>query len=224
MSELLYMQVADNIMERIHNGVLREHEKLSERKLAIEYQVSRTVIREAIKLLNEKGLVNTVYGKGSYVKRLDDQFLMNKLQDAMDMSQVELNDVLEARELLESSMVDLILNRIEQKDIEVLEELHRKMEDNVNNGSEYIKYDANFHLALSICTHNRVLAIMTGTLNRMANRELFLSHGDAIRKNANQEHLAMLEALKHKDKEAFRKALNTHIGCIRSRVGGEGEK
>ena len=64
MSELLYMQVSDSLIKKIQEGILQENMKLSERKLAVEYQVSRTVIREAIKLLNEKGLVRTEYGKG----------------------------------------------------------------------------------------------------------------------------------------------------------------
>lgn len=220
MAELLYMQVADNIIERIQNGVLQVNEKLSERKLAAEYEVSRTVIREAIKLLNEKGLVHTVYGKGSYVNIPDDKVLISKFEDAMDMSQVKPEDVVEARELLEIAMSKLILQRVNQHDIEVLEELYEKMENCGEDGTTYVNYDAKFHLALSICTHNRVLSIMTGTLNNMANREKLLQSRE-VRIRANREHKKIIEALKAQNEEELLEAIRVHIMCIRLHIGEE---
>ena len=80
MSELLYMQVSDSLIKKIQEGILQENMKLSERKLAVEYQVSRTVIREAIKLLNEKGLVRTEYGKGTFVNQMNDRLSIDKIQ------------------------------------------------------------------------------------------------------------------------------------------------
>ncbi len=220
MAELLYMQVADNIIERIQNGALQVNEKLSERKLAAEYEVSRTVIREAIKLLNEKGLVHTMYGKGSYVNIPDDKALISKFEDAMDMSQVEPEDVVEARELLEIAMLKLILQRVNQRDIEVLEELYENMENCIEDGRTYVDYDAKFHLALSICTHNRVLSIMTGTLNNMANREQLLQSRE-VRTRANKEHKKIIEALKAQNEKELLEAIGVHIRCIRSHIGEE---
>lgn len=220
MAEMLYMRVADSIIERIQNGTLKEDEKLSERKLAAEYKVSRTVIREAIKLLNEKGLVYTIYGKGSYVNIPDEKVLIGKFEDVMDMSQVLPEELIEARELLEFSMADLILERINERDIEVLEELYENMEGAMKDGKAYVNYDAKFHLALSICTHNRVLTIMTGTLNNMANREQLLQ-SEEIRRRANNEHKKMIEALKEKEKDKYLDAIKVHIKCIRSHMGEE---
>lgn len=220
MAELLYMQVADNIIQRIQNGALKVNEKLSERKLATEYQVSRTVIREAIKLLNEKGLVHTIYGKGSYVDIPDDKTLISKFEDAMDMSQVEPEDVVEARELLEIAMSKLILQRVNVRDIQILEELYENMENCIEDGRSYVDFDAKFHLALSICTHNRVLSIMTGTLNNMANRERLLQ-SSKVRIRANKEHKKIIEALKQKNENELLEAMGMHIRCIRSHIGEE---
>ena len=112
MAKLLYMQIADDLMDKIHRGILQEKEKLSERKLAEKYEVSRTVVREAIKLLNEKGYVDTVYGKGSYICFPDENMLMGRFRDAIDVSKVTPAEVLEARELLECSMSQMIVERI----------------------------------------------------------------------------------------------------------------
>lgn len=221
MSELLYMKVADSVMERIHNGVLKEQEKLSERKLAKEYEVSRTVVREAIKLLNEKGLVHTVYGKGSYVSVPDDQLVINKFQNAMDMTDVDQEDVLEARSLVEYAMVPYIIERTTPKDIEVLTQIQKKLEESILDDKAYIEYDEKFHLALSMCTHNRVITIITGSLNSMANREAFLQTDYRVREQATLEHAAILTAIKKKDETMLLHAIETHIRCVRSHVGGD---
>lgn len=219
MAKLLYMQIAEDLMKQIHSGELTEGKKLSERKLAEEYKVSRTVVREAIKLLNEKGYVETLYGKGSYIRLPDEDMLMRRFREAVDVSKVEATEVLEARELLECTMAHMIVERISEKDMEVLEELYQDMEKSKSE-REYIDLDAKFHLAISMCAHNRVLSIMTGTLNQLTDREEFVGNPDSQEK-ASREHAVMLEALREHDEEKLLLALRTHIDCIRSYVEKE---
>ena len=214
MAKLLYMQIADDLMSKIHTGKLTEGEKLSERKLADEYKVSRTVVRESIKLLNEKGYVDTLYGKGSYIRIPDENMLMNRFREAVDVSKVEMGEVLEARPLLECSMTHMIIERITEKDMEMLEELYSEMEQ-CKDEVEYIELDAKFHLAVSMCAHNRVLSIMTGTLNQLTNRRKFIGNSDSQVK-ASKEHRIMLDALRERDEEKLLNALHIHIECIRS--------
>lgn len=219
MAKLLYMQIAEDLMKQIHSGELTEGKKLSERKLAEEYKVSRTVVREAIKLLNEKGYVETLYGKGSYIRLPDEDMLMRRFREAVDVSKVEATEVLEARELLECTMAHMIVERISEKDMEILEELYQEMQ-NSKNEREYIDLDAKFHLAISMCAHNRVLSIMTGTLNQLTDREEFVGNPGSQEK-ASREHAVMLEALREHDEEKLLRALQTHIDCIRSYVEKE---
>ncbi len=219
MAKLLYMQIAEDLMNQIHSGGLTEGKKLSERKLAEEYKVSRTVVREAIKLLNEKGYVETLYGKGSYIRLPDEDMLMRRFREAVDVSKVESTEVLEARELLECTMAHLIVERIREKDMEILEELYQDMQ-NCKSEREYIDLDAKFHLAIAMCAHNRVLSIMTGTLNQLTDREEFVGNPGSQEK-ASREHAVMLEALREHDEEKLLRALQTHIDCIRSYVEKE---
>lgn len=220
MAEMLYMKVAEDLSAKIQAGILMVDEKLSERKLAAEYKVSRTVVREAVKVLNEKGLVHTVYGKGTYVKLPDDKMLIDKFRDALDVSQVEQSEVLEAREMLEISMIPYMIERVNDRDIQVLEELYQEMEKSIEDGPSYVQLDEKFHLACSICTHNRVLSVMTGTLNQLADRREFLTDY-SMRKKAYKEHRMIIDALKKKDQELLQEALHRHINCIRSYAGGE---
>lgn len=67
-SELLYVQVADHIADRIERGELRPGQRLpSERDLAVEYEVAYLTMRRATRVLRERGLVRTIHGKGTFV-------------------------------------------------------------------------------------------------------------------------------------------------------------
>lgn len=215
MEKMLYLQVADHIIQRIQAGSLKQDDKLSERKLAAEYNVSRAVVRESMKLLNEKGLVHTIYGKGSYVEIPDDKALISKFENVMDISRVHPSDVLEARELLENAMAPWMIERVNDQDLEVLQQLCETMESQLEDPGAFVDSDAKFHLALSICTHNRVLTIITGTLNNLANREKLL-RSEEVRRRANWEHRRIVEALARRDELALLRALQSHIKCIRT--------
>ena len=215
MAEMLYMQVAGHILNRIQDGTLKVNDRLSERKLAQEYKVSRTVVRESIKLLNERGLVQTIYGKGSFVNIPDRKALMDKFEDALDVSRGQPEDVVEARELLENAMIPLILERVNDKDLDILHELYQNMRESVEDGEAFMKADEKFHLALSICAHNQVLSVVTGTMNNMSDRKRLLRSKN-IRLNANKEHKKIIEALEQRNEQMMRDAIENHISCIRS--------
>lgn len=80
MSGNLYTNIVDNIEEAIKNGELNEGTKLpSERAMAERYDVSRNVIREAYKILKEKGLVDIYSGKGAFVSKPKANVINNRL-------------------------------------------------------------------------------------------------------------------------------------------------
>ncbi len=71
--ELIYVAVADHIARRIAAGELQPGERLTpERELAVEYGVAYLTVRRAMKELRERGLILTVQGKGTFVKRETD--------------------------------------------------------------------------------------------------------------------------------------------------------
>jgi GntR family transcriptional regulator len=68
--QLIYVAVADHIAQRIAAGELQPGERLTpERDLAVEYKVAYLTVRRAMKELRERGLIETVQGKGTFVKR-----------------------------------------------------------------------------------------------------------------------------------------------------------
>lgn len=218
MSELLYITVSNQIEKQIQEGVLKEKDRLSERKLAEKYGVSRTVVREALKLLNEKGLVEIRYGKGNFVCVPDNTIVMDKFASSINNSSLKTEDVVEAREILETAMATYITDRIDDKEIDAMSKIIEVMETAIDDGEAYAKLDAEFHALLTKAIKNEVLELIMGALNNLTNRRtLYPSIED--RKLTHEEHKRIFNSLKSRDGDALKEAVMLHIVCARDRMG-----
>ncbi len=217
MAEALYVRISDDITEHIKSGDLKEHDKLSERKLAEQYQVSRAVIRDAIKLLSEKGLVSTQAGRGSYVTIPNGQELMGKFEQAMDNSCISSEIAIEAREIIELSYIQLIAQRATDEDIADLKRIIASMQAYIIDSVSFARLDEEFHLALAGCTQNEVLKLFTGTLNTITNRDRLLATRE-VRKSALEEHQRLVEAVEAHDAPLLQKYMEEHLKCVRKYV------
>lgn len=215
MSPLLYVQISENITEQIKNGCLQENDKLSERKLAEQYQVSRVVVRDAIKLLNEKGLVTTRAGKGSFINIPSGEDLMDRFDQAVDNSSISSAVAMEAREIIERSFAPLIIQRATPENIAELHVVFNDMAEAIYDATLFATLDQLFHLKLSECTHNEVLQMFAGTLNSITNRNRLLSTLD-MRKSAMEEHRGLVEAVENHDEAQFITHMERHLNCIRA--------
>lgn len=215
LSDLLYTSISNEIETKIKTGIYSENEKLpSERILAENYGVSRTVIREALKVLNEKGLVKILTGRGNFISMPKEQDLIDKFETAIDNSGINQSDIIEAREIIEIAISKRLISRVVQDDIDKLKEIYEEMNDNFYNSEDYAKLDAKFHLQLANCTKNNVLRMITATLNNVTDRKV-LSNDIEVRKNAHKEHYAIINAIEERNNYKLEEAILQHINCFR---------
>lgn len=217
MSQLLYVQISENITEQIKLKQLKVNDKLSERKLAEKYNVSRPVIRDALKLLNEKGLVTTSTGRGTFVTIPDGKELMGKFEKAIDNSCISSETAIEAREVIELSYVSLIAKRATEENISQLKDAIQFMEENIEDAVAFADLDEAFHLLLSECTQNEVLKVFCGALNTITNRNRLLSTKE-IRENALNEHKNIVKAVELHDAQLLQEHMEKHLKCVRKYV------
>lgn len=219
MAGLLYESISDDLVSQIKKGVLKDDDRLSERGLAEEYGVSRTVVRDALKVLNEKGYVQIKPGKGHYVKHPDEKEFRGKLSTMLTDSSIPFQDIIEARELIETSMSELIVERATEEDIAGLKILLNQMnaENIMNNRIIFSELDSEFHIALMSCCKNEMLMCFVKTLNDTINRAGFMLDKE-MRINSQKEHSNMVEALKMRDKVKMKEAFTMHINCIKEHV------
>lgn len=217
MPNLLYENISNDIIRQIKTKELKEEDRLSERSLAEKYSVSRTVIRDALKVLNEKGYVMIRPGKGHYVKFPNEDDFRGKVGSIIENSTIPMESILEARELIEISMVPLIIERATETDIEDLQKLYIQMQDVMDERILYSELDKKFHIRLMSCCQNEMLMFFVKTLNDTTDRSGFM-WDKPIRENAQREHQEMIQALKAKNEERLRYSFGQHIVCIKEHI------
>ena len=211
--ENLYVTIFNQMETAIREGEMVEDQKLSERKLAQEYHVSRTVIREALKVLSEKGLVTSIAGKGNYVTKLDKRRIIHNFEMTMNNGNLDIQDVAEARQIIEVAMVEKITQRLEQIDLHALKKLVEQMKQSIQSGDEFTELDGKFHIRLMECAKNQVTMIFASVLNSMIDREALRSNYE-LRVKAQKEHEKIMESLEKRDKEQMMKSMLAHISCF----------
>ncbi len=214
MGELLYETVSEDLILKIKTGKLGQDARLSERKLSEAYGVSRTVIRDALKVLNQKGYLTIRPGKGHYVKLPDETYFCENVGNIITESSIPMDQLVEARELIECSVTSLIIERVTDEDIEELTELHSQMARVLDDRETYGRLDAAFHVRLMRCCKNTMMIFFIQTLNDAINRNVILWER-TIRENAQMEHGEMIKTLRTKDEGLLSKYIHQHIDCIK---------
>lgn len=220
-SQVLYLAIADELVEKIKSGELQAEQKLpSERELAEQYGVGRSVVREALKVLSEKCLVRVVTGKGNYVNIPGSESLRSRMEEVLDSSRFKQKDIIDAREAIEMAVAKPTIENATPQQIRQLRELCRRMDAVIDNRPAFAEEDAKFHLTLADCSGNEILKMMTVTLNNITDRAAFHagSQGDNFSHHAQKEHKDMVVAIERKDLTRLQDAISRHIQCLREHI------
>jgi GntR family transcriptional repressor for pyruvate dehydrogenase complex len=158
-------QVASQIQELILSGDLVPGDKLpSQRDLAASLGVSPVALREAIKILEERGLLEARVGSGTYVSELTHESIADTLTLLLRQGKMSFDHLHEVRRTLEIEIAGLAAARAQSDDIAKLEDAIRRMDQNMDDSDKYIASDFDFHLVLAQSTRNPLFPLLTFTL------------------------------------------------------------
>ncbi len=208
-------QVAAQLQMLITEGTFKPGEKLpSERELCELLGVSRTVIREAVRTLVVKGLLEVRPGGGMAV-RAPDTALVSELMSVMlrtGKGEIAFAYVHEVRRLLEIETAGLAAERREEDDITRMEmQLHAMIEHEADP-QRWAEADVAFHAAIAIATHNPLYPVLLGTIADLL-MEVRLT-GIALpgtAQRAHRYHVPIFECIKAGDRTGARKAMTEHL-------------
>ncbi|WP_371813048.1 FadR/GntR family transcriptional regulator [Kaistia sp. 32K] len=182
-----------------------------ENDLCAEFGVSRTVIREALKVLESKGLVRGRPRVGTVVRDKEEWNLLDPDivewmgSDFLDESM--LKAVLEARRAIEPAAAELAASRATAQEIADLDHAWQRMAA-AKDSYSFIEADVVFHTVLLKASHNRVFAQLYGLIHAALHRALDASaRAVADYENAIVAHHALVEALRMRDREGARRAV-----------------
>ena len=161
--DYLYADIYKKLEEKIKN--MEVGEKLpSERAMVQEYGVSRNVLREALVLLSERGLIEIRPGQGSYVTNQQKASLAKHLGSCFEADRESKMKVLEVREVLELAMFEKAALNATEDDIRIMEEIYHQMEENLSMMAGYGNLDLKLHMQIARATHNEIFPILVSTL------------------------------------------------------------
>jgi GntR family transcriptional repressor for pyruvate dehydrogenase complex len=159
----LFERIVDQIKDAVVSGTLKTGDKLpSEHEMARVFGVSRSAVREALRILELSGLVRIKKGNqgGCFIQKVSsNQKLIDYLSDNWRLGEITLTHLIEVRYGLESMVIDIIAQRITDKDIDKLRKSIDREERLYKERKEREKLDQNlnFHILLVRITRNTIL-------------------------------------------------------------------
>jgi GntR family transcriptional repressor for pyruvate dehydrogenase complex len=212
-SKALPAQIADDLQRRILSGDLQPADRLpSERQLVAAYSVSRTAVREAVKLLSERGLVYSQAGRGTFIADVDSTPFTTSMSLAVLRSKAELADVLVVRRLLEMETVALAAVHRTESDLRDLEAAIEAMDRSLDSMDGFIAADHQFHRALAAASGNPILVLLVDSLAeplQATRRVMYWVEGAPVR--GQRQHRAILDAVRKNAVGAARDAMAAHL-------------
>ena len=205
--------IVKQIMRQISAGNLKAGQRLPpERDLCKQFNTGRSSLREALRCLSIMGVLTSRVGEGTSVAKDGGKFLETVMEWRFITEKYDIRNLMELRIALEGLTAANCAERAAEADIEGLERLIARMEELVDDARRFGVFDLNFHLGIARASNNPVLfdlvSLIRGQLARALSTVLALP--DA-RPRSIEEHAAILMAIKRRNPEAARKAMQRHL-------------
>jgi GntR family transcriptional repressor for pyruvate dehydrogenase complex len=212
-SQRLYSVVVDHITESILSGEMQPGDRLPiESELADQFNVSRTVIREAIKTLSAQGLVQVAPRRGTIITEPPIDTIIQNIQLRLKLEDASFDDLLFSRRLLEVPIARLAAENANSHNLKVLEKHLLGMQDNLNDIDLFIFHDTAFHVEMARATQNLVLTLLIQIIvDLLGESRQIAVRVRGVTKRALEYHQKIFKAIQMKDSEEAAKLMDEHI-------------
>jgi GntR family transcriptional regulator, transcriptional repressor for pyruvate dehydrogenase complex len=214
----LYEQIVQQIEESILKGALKPGDQLpAERDLAQRFGVSRTAVREAVKALREKGLVEAYSGRGTFITDGTSHAVRQSLDLMVKIGQPEGSTHLaEVRAILEPEIAALAASRAQESDLATMREAVAVMDRAGQDPDTYIEADLDFHLALAEAAGNPlILSLIDSIVGLLREQRLRIFKVPGGPERGQVHHKRILDAMERRDAEKAREAMKAHLEQVR---------
>lgn len=211
-NKMLSQSVADSILSMITiEKRFSVGDKLpNEIELSEELNVSRTTLREAIRILLAYNILEIRRGKGTYVTAK----VLEQPQDLEQLSAVKVNakDLYEMRLIFEPEAAYLAAVRGTDAEIKRILDYGKRIEDEIRNGTDRTRDEHSFHKALAQATHNEFMNKLMPILYQAISKGVVLStQSEKAMNDTIGDHRMIMEFLEQRNAEGARNAMRIHI-------------
>ena len=223
--KLLAEQVEDQIYHFILDTPFEPGAKLpNEFELGEKFGVGRSTIREAVKLLSSKGIVEVRRGSGTYVvtttKGLSDPLGLRSIQDKNALAL----DLVNVRLLLEPGIAEMAAQNATEEDIQRLRRLCERVETKIHSGERYIEDDIAFHTCVAESSKNMVVEQLIPIIDTAVMMFVNVTH-KKLTEETILTHRMITDAIARHDPLGARNAMVMHLNfnrnCIKKLYDGE---
>jgi GntR family transcriptional regulator, transcriptional repressor for pyruvate dehydrogenase complex len=210
----LFEQIVKQVEESILKGRLKPGEQLpAERDLAQKFGVSRTAVREALKTLREKGLVEAYSGRGTFVTSGTSQAIRQSLDVMVRINPQEgLLHLAELRQMLEPEIAARAATRIDEQLLATMQEAVAQMDAYLEDPDGYVEADLDFHLALAEAVGNPlILSLLDSIVGMLRAQRMRIFKVEGGPERGQFHHKRILAAIETHDAENAREAMRAHL-------------
>lgn len=217
-------EAAEKIKEIIYEKKLKPGDRLdNETILAEELGVGRSTVREAVKRLEESGILTVKRGAGTYISKKS-----AKLTDPPGLGIIGIDEelaleLLDVRIILESESVALTAINASEKDIEAITRQKNKVETKIRQGENHWEEDAKFHKMIAEATDNRIIAKLVPVIQRSVGITIEFT-SKKFSNSTIELHNQIVDAIIRRDVRGAKGAMITHLNENRNYIIKEIER
>jgi DNA-binding FadR family transcriptional regulator len=216
--------VAEQIRQAIFSGQLAPGNKLPpERDMARQFQTSRVALREALRALEQEGMISIKrgFGGGAFVADFDSALkaLADSLNTVVKLGQAKSAHLTEARTIFEPELARLATLRASEADLTAMEELVAAQEEDLRAGVLTRKHDIEFHTLVANACHNPVLTIVVSAIDEAIRDPILRSKlTREMRAGVVGYHRSLLEAIRARDGERAYSIMKEHVAAVQKHL------
>ena len=221
----MYEQIVAHVERAIYDGRLRQGQKLPpERQLARDLKASRVAVREALRTLELRGLVEVRQGStgGYFVREADDRALVRDFATLFRLGRVSRAQLIEARRLIEPEVAFLAAQRATDSDLKHLLAAVEQRDTEAASGGDPRRFDLEFHRLLSDAARNPVHAVITHALMALEAEvivpQVQVRGAEADNAEIEAAHRRIFEAVAARKASEARAIMATHIEDVQARL------
>ena len=219
-------RVSDEILLQIRDAVLTGKFQIgdrlpNERTLAEQFAASRTSVREALRGLEQEGVIYTKKGVtgGAFVADLDHRLVSRSFQTLLKLRKISINHIAEVRLIFEPQAARLAALRATRQDIVELGEVIETMKHAVEAGKSPTSFDLKFHKLVARAADNPILEMLADSMLEVASQVITGLHPSLeVLRHVVRRHLEVFEAIKSKDGDLAFSLMSQHIVDVQRRL------
>jgi len=200
-------RVLNKIKEALINGELKPGERLpSETELMSYFNVGKSSVREAVKMLQALGVVETRQGDGTFIRQEPVSDTANSLVFQLILEQGTSKELLDFRVMFEIAYTIMAMRNATPEDIKEIERTISNLEYSIIKGAQKAEDDLAFHLAILKSTHNNYVILVGETILQLFKASIKVSMKN-IPETAVKDHKKIFKAFCDRDEEKLKKAI-----------------